>query len=315
MRRVVLLAMALTALAPGSAGAAGPPLEVPAAALARSLACSANLTSDHREPVLLVAGTTLTPDVNFDWNYEPALAQRGWPYCAVTLPDHEMGDIQVAAEYVVNALRTMHARTGRKVEYVGFSQGGMVGRWALRFWPDTRGMVDDYVGIDPSNHGTLDANALCLATCAPSIFQQTRGSRFLTALNTGAETFPGIDYTVVYSNTDEVVVPNFGPRASSALSGATNVAVQRICPLDISEHLAMGTYDSVGWALVVDAIGHPGAADPNRISRSVCLRLLMPGVNPATFALNEARLLALVGAQVATYPHVASEPPLKPYVS
>jgi hypothetical protein len=41
-----------------------------------------------------------------------------------------MADIQVAAEYVVNALRTMHAQTGGKVEYVGYSQGGMVGRWA-----------------------------------------------------------------------------------------------------------------------------------------------------------------------------------------
>jgi triacylglycerol esterase/lipase EstA (alpha/beta hydrolase family) len=313
MRRVVLLAVALVVLGGGSASAAGPPLSVPAAALEHSLAC--HLTSDQREPVLLVAGTTLTPDVNFDWNYEPALGARGWPYCAVTLPDHEMGDIQVAAEYVVNALRAMHERTGRKVEYVGFSQGGMIGRWALRFWPDTRAMVDDYVGIDPSNHGTLDANTLCLATCAPSIFQQAKDSHFLTALNAGAETFPGIDYTVVYSNTDEVVFPNFGPRASSALAGASNIPVQRICPLDVSEHLAMGTYDPVAWALVLDAITHPGAADPNRITRATCLRAFMPGVNPATFALKEARLLAVVGEQIATYPHVASEPPLKPYVS
>jgi pimeloyl-ACP methyl ester carboxylesterase len=80
----------------------------------------------------------------------------------VTLRDHEMGDIQVAAEYIVNVLRSMHARSGGKVEYVGYSQGGMIGRWALKYWPDTRAMVDDYVGIDPSNHGTLDANVACM---------------------------------------------------------------------------------------------------------------------------------------------------------
>jgi pimeloyl-ACP methyl ester carboxylesterase len=314
MRRVVLLAIALGALGAGSARADGPPLDVPQSTLDQSLACSGNLAGG-REPVLLVAGTTLTPDVNYDWNYEPALTARGVPWCAVTLPDHEMGDIQIAAEYVVSALRTMHARSGGKVEYVGYSQGGMVGRWALKYWPDTRAMVDDYVGIDPSNHGTLDANVLCTLGCAPSIWQQTTGSRFLTALNAGAETFAGIDYTVAFSNTDEVVFPNFGPKASSSLAGARNIAAQSICPLDLSEHIAMGTYDSVAWSVVLDAITHPGAADPNRISRATCLRPLMPGVNPVTFALNEARVGATAAEQLATYPHTSREPPLKPYAS
>ena len=30
----------------------------------------------------------------------------------------------------------------------------MIPRWALRFWPDTRVMVDHVVGLSPSNHGT-----------------------------------------------------------------------------------------------------------------------------------------------------------------
>ncbi len=33
---------------------------------------------------------------------------------------------------------------------VTHSQGGMIGRWATRFWPDTRQMVDDIVGLAPS---------------------------------------------------------------------------------------------------------------------------------------------------------------------
>src|SRR5581483_11806760 len=113
----VLLAMfaALGAVAPARAAAPkGPPLDVPRATLAASLSCTANLASAKREPVLLVPGTTQTPEVNFSWNYEPALTARGVPWCAVTLPAHGMGDIQVAAEYVVSALRTMHARTKRK---------------------------------------------------------------------------------------------------------------------------------------------------------------------------------------------------------
>ena len=96
------------------------------------------------------------------------------------------------------------------------------------------------------------------------------------ALNSLAETFAGIDYTVIFSRTDEVVVPNFDSSGSSSLhtGGGTiaNIAVQQICPNDISEHLAMGSYDAVGYALAIDAFTHSGAADPSRIPATVCAR-------------------------------------------
>ncbi|MDT4938605.1 MAG: hypothetical protein QOG80_2276, partial [Pseudonocardiales bacterium] len=72
----------------------GPTLDVPAATLAASLSCTSNLRSSTREPVLLVPGTTATPSANFSWNYERALSEQGMPWCAVTLPDKAMGDIQ-----------------------------------------------------------------------------------------------------------------------------------------------------------------------------------------------------------------------------
>lgn len=34
---------------------------------------------------------------------------------------------------------------------LGHSQGGMVMRWSLRFWPDTRAMVADVIGMAGSN--------------------------------------------------------------------------------------------------------------------------------------------------------------------
>jgi hypothetical protein len=265
-----------------------------------------------------VAGTALTPASNYSWNYERAFSALQLPYCAVTLPDHEMSDIQTAGEYVVYALRTMHQMSERRVDVLGFSQGGMLPRWALRFWPDTRALVDDLVAIDPSNHGTLDANGICTLSCAPSIWQQRSGSHLLAALNSSAETFAGITYTVVYSRVDEVVFPNLDASGSSSLhtgEGAiTNIAAQQICPADLSEHLAMGTYDPVAYAVALDALTHPGPARASRIPASVCTTPLQPGVDPLMFPTDYAAYADGAVTVVATHPHTAAEPALAPYV-
>jgi triacylglycerol esterase/lipase EstA (alpha/beta hydrolase family) len=293
-------------------------LTVPVKQLQSSLTCTANVPNARQNPVLLVAGTTMTPDVNFSWNYERAFTQQSIPWCAVTLPNHEMSDIQTAGEYIVYAIRHISALSGRKVDILGYSQGGMAPRWALRFWPDTRKDVDDFVAIDPSNHGTLDADAACTVGCAPAVWQQQTDSRFLQALNSGAETFAGISYTVIYSRADEVVFPNLDAAGSSSLhtgQGAIrNIAVQSICPADVSDHLAMGSIDPVAYALAMDAFTHAGPADPSRISPTVCTSLYMPGVDPSTFLPEYLNYLSTAGTVMATYPHTQSEPPLGAYV-
>jgi triacylglycerol esterase/lipase EstA (alpha/beta hydrolase family) len=297
----------------------GPPLSVPQAQLDAALDCHGDLAAGARGPVLLVPGTAYSPRTDFSWNWEPALTKLGISWCVVALPGNGMGDAQVAAEYVVNGIRTMYARAGHRIAIIGHSQGGMLPRWVFRFWPDTRGMVDDEIGLSPSNHGTLDADVVCIPGCAPSFWQQADRSEFIKALNSYQETFAGISYTVAYTRTDEVVVPNLNSQGSSALHTGdgqiANVAIQDICPLDLNEHLAIGTYDPVAYALAIDALSHPGPADPSRIGTGVCTKLLMPGVNPATFAIDELNSLAGIGTTVATYPHVPSEPPLACYVT
>ena len=328
MRRSSIAAAAVAAILalPAAAHAAfappdspGPPLTVPTHKLAAALECHGGLAQADRAPILLVPGTTLTPQVEYSWNWEPALTELGRPFCTVTLPDNAMGDVQVAGEYVVYAIRTMHARSNRRVDVIGHSQGGMVPRWALRFWPGTRRMVDDVIGMSPSNHGTVDAVPACTAGCAPAFWQQRTGSNFLGALNSYEETFPGISYTSVYTRTDEVVVPNLGPAASSALHGSagqiTNVAIQDVCPADTSEHLAIGTYDNTAYALAIDALTHRGPADPDRVAASTCDHPLMPGVRPSSFATDYARELAYIGKVIATSPRVAREPPLACYTT
>lgn len=303
---------------PGAQNCLAPPaLSQPSASLQNSLVCYADLASAARNPVLLVPGTTLDPAPNYDWNYIPALDARGWPYCTVTLPDRAMGDIQIAAEHVVYAVREMHARSSRPVQILGYSQGGMVPRWAIRYWPGIRPMIEEVVGLSPSNHGTLTAQPGCQVDCPRAYHQQKNDAAFIAALNRDFETVPGIHYSNIYTWTDEVVTPNTPPNASSALieaDGVANIALQDVCPNNVADHLAIGSYDAVAAALAFDALDHPGPADPSRIAATVCLQPFMEGVDAASFSDDYAAMVAFIGETSAQTENVAEEPALKCYV-
>lgn len=61
-------------------------LVAPARAADDPLTCGGDLTRGPT-PVLLVPGTTQTPEVNFSWNYEKVFTEQGRGWCAVTLPE------------------------------------------------------------------------------------------------------------------------------------------------------------------------------------------------------------------------------------
>src|SRR4051812_118876 len=326
MRAAISTLAALLALAaPASAGPPvdkpGPPLSVSQATLDASLQCNGTIGPSGPTPVLLVPGTGEDPDF-YNWNYMPALTKLGIPWCAVTVPSHATADIQINGEYVVNAMRTMYARAGRRISIIGHSQGGMVPRWALRFWPDTRQMIDDLVGLAPSNHGTMNARATCGPTgCNAASWQQRDDSKFIAALNDPQETFAGISYTVVYTHTDEVVTPNGDEKTgSSALrtgpGAIRNVAIQDLCPNDTAEPLQLGSSDPVGYALAIDALTHAGPADPSRFDPALCAQPAQPGVNPATGPADALAAYGKVLNQFGTgSPSLTAEPPLACYAT
>jgi triacylglycerol esterase/lipase EstA (alpha/beta hydrolase family) len=297
----------------------GPALSVPQSQLDSSLQCSGNLASGGKTPVLLVPGTGGDPAQNFAWSWQPSLNKLGIPWCTVTLPDHTQGDIQIAGEYVVNAIRAMYAQAGRRISIIGHSQGGMLPRWAFRFWPDTRTMIDDDIGVAASNHGSSGAQFVCQLGCSPADWQQSDQAEFIKALNSYQETFPGISYTEIYTHLDEIVTPNFDSTGSSSLHGGggetTNVAIQEVCPLDVSEHLAVGTQDNTAYALAIDALGHSGPAVPASVPSSVCLDPLMPGINKATYPVDAVSAALGFAQNIASAPQVQAEPPLKCYVT
>jgi pimeloyl-ACP methyl ester carboxylesterase len=308
----------------------GPRLSVSSATLKAALHCVGNLRTAPGEPVLLNPATGATPEQNYSWNYERAFTARGRAWCAITMPFHTLGDIQTAGEYLVFAIRTMYAAAHRKIAVMGHSQGGMSMRWALRFWPDTRAMVDDVIGIAGTNHGSTALGGCTPGklACPPGVWQQGAKSKFIAALNSGAETFAGISYTEIFTHTDEVVMPNStDANSSSALhTGAgkiTNVSTQDICSNDLDEHLLIGTLDPVTYALVLDALTHAGPAVPSRISRSVCSQLYQPGVDPLNVN-NYLQILAAVpglgavdlpGFNLVGAPEVLNEPTLRCYTT
>jgi hypothetical protein len=307
----------------------GPKLTVPTATLKAALQCSGDFAHSPLQPVLLNPATGVTVDENFSWNYERAFTAQKRPWCAIHMPDHTLGDIQVAGEYLVYAIRTMRSKSTRDIAVLGHSQGGMSMRWALRFWPDTRSKVDDVIGMAASNHGTtvLPSCIMGLTSCLPAVWQQMDEAEFIKALNSGAETFKGISYTQIYTRTDEVVQPNndSATGSTSLRTGAgaiTNVATQDVCPLDVYEHLMVGTIDPTAYALAMDALDHAGPAKASRVGGSTCLQLYQPGVDPLNLQ-NYLQVLSgapglisvpLPNVNLVGLKTVPSEPKLRCYV-
>ena len=260
--------------------AAGPwpgdaPYSVPVQVLDRALACRGGtpaLDGDGRsEPVLLVHGTGVTREQNWKWNYWNALDQAGFDTCWVQLPNAALNDIQISAEYVARAVEVMHRRGGERVDVIGHSQGGLVARWAIKYFRSAP-FVDDLVGLGTPSHGTITADPA--GRCFESCWQMRTTADFIAALNRGDETPGPISYTSIYTLNDELVKPI----ETSQLEGGTNILLQDVCPGRPIEHVLLAA-DAVTWELALDALIHPGAADPARLSGGSCFKVFLPGAN------------------------------------
>lgn len=295
-----------------SASAAGPALTTDTATLERAIRCPVSFSGAH-EPVLLVHGTAGRPEDHWALGFQKILPEMGFDVCTVRLPDFALDDIQKATEYVVHAVRHIAQASGKPVDIVGYSQGGLEPRWAVKWWPDVAAAVDDLVTLASPHHGTLSTDALCIAgSCIEAAWQMKPGSAFLAKLNEADETLDGIDYTSIYSLNDELVQPA-APTATAALDGAANILVQDVCPARPVFH-GQQPIDAVVFALMVDALVEPGPGDPGRIDPAVCGELYLPGLSPDDGAVavevvygNGGESLLLEGETTD------AEPELEPY--
>lgn len=321
----------------GSTTQAEPPLQTKAAARDAALNCTAFENPD-KPPVLLVHGTSTTGTEQYTAFYTPQLVARGFDVCVVTYPDRGLGDMQISAEYVVHALREVHAATGRQVAMIGHSQGAVMPRWAIKYWGSARDALADFVLIAGPNHGTAVARPAALGEILfetlgldmlpglglPAVLYQFEpASNFLAALNAGDETPGDVDYTNLYTRLDELVQPT-DPEPTAALDlgennpRVANILLQDVCPGHPAEHLTIGTTDTLAFALALDAISNPGPADVERAGGASQLCGLLP-VDLESLAMPQRvmDLLTIVAdslGSLALDPHLApSEPPIMPY--
>ncbi|MFD9002918.1 esterase/lipase family protein [Streptomyces sp. NPDC059582] len=233
----------------------------------------------HPRPVVLVHGT-LANSVDNWLSLAPYLEDRN--YCVFSLDYgqlpgvpffHALGPIDKSAEQLSAFVDKVLTATGAaKADLVGHSQGGMMPRYYLKFLGGAA-KVNALVGIAPNNHGTTLSgftkllpyfpgaeDLLNLAT--PALAQQVVGSDFMTKLNQGGDTVPGVHYTVIATRYDEVVTPY----RTQFLSGSDvkNVLIQDLCSLDLSEHALIGLTDRIAFHEVANAL------DPAHATQTTC---------------------------------------------
>ena len=311
-----------------------PALETSQEQLDAALRCT-GFTHPDKPPVLLVHGTFTSGYEQYDWTYLPLLDEHGFDVCTVTYPDRGFIDAQISAEYVVNALRRMRARSGgRKIAMIGHSQGVMVPRWAIRWWPSARDAVSDFVMEAGPNHGInplLITTSGVLTTLGISgtlgqpevVYQFYDTSKFMQASNSEDETPGDIDYTALYTQFDELVQPA-SPIPTAAVDfgknnpKVSNILLQQVCPGRVVDHVSIGLTDGLAFALALDAISNPGPANIERAGGAAKLCGLLPIV-PDQAASSQA-VMGLVQAMqqesANSIPnlHLAhEEPPLKAY--
>lgn len=252
------------------------------------------------EPVLLLHGSDVTREQNWEWGYWQALPRAGVDVCWVALPLAALGDIQSAAEYAARAIELMSAETGELVDVLGHSTGTLIGRWALRYLSASNS-VDDYVSLAGPHHGsgllnieTADGQAY------PAYWQMRIGSRFIDAINRGDETPGDPSYTSLYTLFDTFVFPS----GTQELQGAANIRLQDVCPARPVEHLTMAL-DGLTYLLVMDALTNPGPADAARLGADRCLATLMPAVDT----------VPTTSPDYTGLEETDSEPELRPYAA
>lgn len=211
--------------------------------------------AENENPVVLIHGTFSSSMYSFG-ALGPALANKNLCVYSVDYGATEptdwfkgVGPVDESAQRIAEFVKLVKTSTGRdKVTLVGHSQGGLIGFYYLK---KLRGSdhVDRFVALAPSINGTSIAKTpnrdqveYCLA-CA----DQHPRSALLRDLKQGQITVPGVQYSVLVTKNDRVVLPV--EKQFVKETGVQNLYIQDLLPGKNVSHSGM-LYDTQTLALI-----------------------------------------------------------------
>lgn len=232
-------------------------------------------SSRHPQPVVLLHGTDSS--AYSDWAaLSPQLAASGFCVYALNFGgrpgDKTYGNDDIAgssAQFGDFVNRVLASTGADKIDVVGYSQGATVARYYINRLGGAPN-VRQWIGVASPTYGGVMYGTVPLAQAIPgavdaltnvvsvAVIQQMQGSAFLSDLNRGSDTVPGVGYTTIGSRFDEMIQPS----DNIALRGpnATNAVVQDLCPGDATGHVNM-VYDPFTLQLVQKVLD-PASAQP-----------------------------------------------------
>jgi triacylglycerol lipase len=207
----------------------------------------------HPYPVVLVHGTFENAAQNWA-ALAPYLRARGYCVYALNYGLNGTQDIHKSAIQLKNFVEGFVLPTSgaSKVDIVGHSQGGLMPRDYINHLGGSA-TVNELVGLSSSNHGTKNPGAYTPSPCI-ACQQQQYNSPYIQYVNNPTETKYPVDYTVVQTKYDQVVIPYTSAfLAADDNTQVTNVLLQTKCPRDISDHVGTA-YDPVAFQWVDNAL-------------------------------------------------------------
>jgi triacylglycerol esterase/lipase EstA (alpha/beta hydrolase family) len=135
---------------------------------------------------------------------------------------------------------------------VGHSQGGLIGFYYLKVLQGAE-HVDRFVALAPSVNGTAIAktpNRDLVEYCVACADQHPR-SAVLRELKTGPITVPGVQYSIVVTKNDRIVVPVENQFVKEP--GVQNIYIQDLLPGKRVSHSGM-LYDTETLDLIVKLV-------------------------------------------------------------
>ncbi|KAH7369783.1 lipase [Rhexocercosporidium sp. MPI-PUGE-AT-0058] len=269
--------------------------------------------ADGKTPVILVPGTGSYGGEAYAPNFAKLLKKSsfGDPVW-LNIPGRMNDASHRNAEHVAYAISYISAVCGRSVAIVAWSQGNLATQWALKYWPSTRLVVNNFIALSADFHGTIQASALMpfnVGLGNPGVWSQKRHSNFLRTLHDDNGDSAYVPTTSIYSATDEIVQPQFGTGASAYLKdvrnvGVTNCELQQVAVLKpagaVYSHETVMS-NPIAWALAEDAIRHGGPGRLDRIDLNrLSWKIVADGLTVADGAATEALVLS-AGASILSY--------------